>query len=101
MVGAIFGSVSRNKDATLILQRGNITMKYRRLGRCGLKLGELSLGAGNWGYKAMDEKMIGETVALALDAGINYLDNAQSYTNGLAEEIMGRLFRKLNLRRVS
>jgi voltage-dependent potassium channel beta subunit len=76
-------------------------MQYRRLGRCGLKLSELSLGAGNWGYKAMDEKMIGETVALALDAGINYFDNAQSYTNGLAEEIMGRLFRKLNLRRVS
>jgi len=76
-------------------------MQYRRLGRCGLKLSELSLGAGNWGYKAMDEKMIGETVALALDAGINYFDNAQSYTNGLAEEIMGRLFRRLNLRRVS
>lgn len=75
-------------------------MQYRRLGRCGLKLSELSLGAGNWGYQAMDERAIAETVAIALDAGINYFDNAQSYTNGLAEEIMGRLFRKLALPRV-
>ena len=75
-------------------------MHYRRMGRCGLKLSELSLGAGNWGHKAMDEKAVAETVAIALDAGINYFDNAQSYTNGNAEEIMGRLFRKLALPRV-
>lgn len=75
-------------------------MQYRRLGRSGLKLSELSLGAGNWGYQAMDENAVRETVALALDAGINYFDNAESYTGGRAEEIMGRVFKCLNLPRL-
>lgn len=75
-------------------------MEYRRMGRSGLKLSALSLGAGNWGYQGMNESAVAETVAIALDAGINYFDNAQSYTNGLAEEIMGRLFKKLALPRV-
>lgn len=75
-------------------------MEYRRMGRSGLKLSALSLGAGNWGYQSMDEKAVAETVAIALDAGVNYFDNGQSYTNGVAEEIMGRLFKKLALPRV-
>lgn len=75
-------------------------MEYRRMGRSGLKLSAFSLGAGNWGYQGMTESAVAETVSIALDAGINYFDNAQSYTNGVAEEIMGRLFRKLALPRV-
>ena len=75
-------------------------MEYRRMGRTGLKLSALSLGAGNWGYQTMDEKAVAETVAIALDAGVNYFDNAQSYTNGIAEEIAGRLFKKLSLPRI-
>ncbi|ROZ69211.1 aldo/keto reductase [Ramlibacter sp. WS9] len=75
-------------------------MQYRRLGRSGLKLSELALGAGNWGYQGMNENAVRETVALALDAGINYFDNAESYTGGRAEEIMGRVFRSLKLPRL-
>lgn len=75
-------------------------MQYRRLGRCGLKLSELSIGAGNWNLRTLDEKTIAEAVSIALDAGINYFDNAQSYGNGQGEEIMGRLFKSLNLPRI-
>ncbi len=75
-------------------------MQYRRVGRSGLKVSALAFGAGNWGYQAMDEKRVRECVAVALDAGINYFDNAQSYTNGQAEQIMGRVFKALNLPRV-
>ena len=75
-------------------------MQYRRMGRSGLKLSALSLGAGNWGAKGMGETEVTETVALALDAGINYFDNAQSYGRGVAEEIMGRVLKKLKLPRI-
>ncbi len=75
-------------------------MQYRRLGRSGLKLSELSIGAGNWDLRKLDERTIAEAVAVALDAGINYFDNAQSYGNGQGEEIMGRLFKSLSLPRV-
>jgi voltage-dependent potassium channel beta subunit len=60
----------------------------------------LGLGAGNWGYLGMDEKNAAECVAIALEQGINYFDNAQSYTNGQAELIMGRIFKRLALPRI-
>ena len=75
-------------------------MQYRRVGRSGLKVSAIALGAGNWGYRDMDEKRVRECVAIALDEGINYFDNAQSYTNGRAEDIMGRVFKSLKLPRV-
>ncbi len=75
-------------------------MQYRRMGRSGLKLSALSLGAGNWGSQGMQEPEVTETLAIALDAGINYFDNAQSYGRGEAEEIMGRVLKKLKLPRI-
>jgi voltage-dependent potassium channel beta subunit len=75
-------------------------MEYRRVGRSGLKVSVFGLGAGNWGYLDMDERKAAECVTIALEQGINYFDNAQSYTNGQAERIMGRIFRQLALPRV-
>lgn len=69
-------------------------MKYNRLGTCGLKVGQLSLGAGNWGT-GMDDSSVRETMALAFDHGINYFDNAESYGDGRAEESMGRVLKTL------
>jgi aryl-alcohol dehydrogenase-like predicted oxidoreductase len=48
----------------------------------------------------MDEAAVRETVARALDSGINHFDNAQSYTQGTAEEIMGRVFKAMKPPRV-
>lgn len=75
-------------------------MRYKRLGRCGLKVGELSLGAGNWGVGTMDDKLVREMMALAMDMGIIYFDNAESYGNGASEECMGRVLKTLNWPRV-
>lgn len=74
-------------------------MEYRRVGRSGLKVSAIALGAGNWGY-SMDEKAVTESMAIALDHGANYFDNAQSYANGQAETIMGRVLARLKLPRV-
>ena len=75
-------------------------MKYKRLGRCGLKVGEISLGAGNWGIGAMDDKAVRELMALAMDHGVIYFDNAESYGDGASEECMGRVLKTLNWPRV-
>lgn len=54
-------------------------MNYRQLGRCGLKVGDFSLGAGNWSLGPMDESAVREMLAAAMDLGIIYFDNAESY----------------------
>jgi aryl-alcohol dehydrogenase-like predicted oxidoreductase len=73
-------------------------MEYRLLGNSGLKVSALSLGTstfggGNeffraWGQVEVDEAK--RLVALCLDSGINLFDTADVYSNGLAEEILGK-----------
>ena len=73
-------------------------MEYRLLGRSGLKVSALSFGAatfggGNeffaaWGNTGVDEAR--RMVDLCLDAGVNLFDVANGYSNGLAEEILGK-----------
>ncbi|MDI4643633.1 aldo/keto reductase [Cohnella hashimotonis] len=75
-------------------------MQYRRLGRTGLKVSEVSLGTmafGRW----IDEKASGEVLDTALEAGINLIDTADVYGSGMdngdrsrfgeSEGILGRL----------
>jgi len=70
-------------------------MHYRRLGRTGLKVSEISLGAWiTFGGQLGEEAAI-ELIHAAYDQGINYLDNADMYANGMAEEYMGRAIKDL------
>src|SRR5450759_2520212 len=70
-------------------------MHYRRLGRSGLKVSEISLGSWiNFGGQ-VDEKVAAELVRAAYDQGVNYFDNADSYANGQSEIIMGKAVRGL------
>jgi len=64
-------------------------MEYRRLGRAGLKVSELSLGSWVTFSFQLDEKAARELMAAAYDAGINFFDNAEVYAAGKSEEIMG------------
>lgn len=70
-------------------------MHYRRLGRSGLKVSEISLGSWVTFGSQVDEKTATELVRAAYDLGVNYFDNADVYANGLAEEIMGKAIRTL------
>jgi aryl-alcohol dehydrogenase-like predicted oxidoreductase len=70
-------------------------MEYRRLGRTGLKVSEvcagtMTFGRSDWG---IDEKQSGELVDLAIDAGVNFFDTANSYSEGESETILGKLVR--------
>jgi len=64
-------------------------MQYRRLGSSGLQLSALSFGAWVTFGTAVDRKAARELIACAYDHGVNYFDNAEVYSRGEAERIMG------------
>lgn len=70
-------------------------MHYRRLGRTGLKVSEISLGAWVTFSSQLDEQAAIDLLHAAYDQGINFFDNADSYGKGLAEEVMGRAIKSL------
>jgi voltage-dependent potassium channel beta subunit len=76
-------------------------MNYRRLGRSGLRLSELSFGSWVTYGNQMDERVARECMAAAYDAGVNFFDNAEVYAKGNAETIMGDALKKLGWRRAS
>lgn len=71
-------------------------MQYRNLGRSGLKVSELSFGAWVTFANQLEVKQAIELMALAYDAGVNFFDNAETYADGIAEQIMGKALRKLS-----
>jgi aryl-alcohol dehydrogenase-like predicted oxidoreductase len=66
-------------------------MEYRTLGRTGVKVSPLCLGAmmfGAWGTSDHDEAI--RIIHRGLDAGINFIDTADVYSFGESEEIVGK-----------
>jgi 1-deoxyxylulose-5-phosphate synthase len=64
-------------------------MRYKRLGRTGLKVSEICLGTMTFGSQA-DEQASRAIVRRALDAGVNFFDTANVYNAGVSEEFTGR-----------
>lgn len=66
-------------------------MEHRPLGRTGVSVSKLCLGAmmfGDWGTKDHDESI--RIIHRALDAGINFIDTADAYSAGESEQIVGK-----------
>jgi voltage-dependent potassium channel beta subunit len=76
-------------------------MNYRRLGRSGLKVSELSFGSWVTYGNQLGESAARECMAAAFDAGVNFFDNAEVYAKGNAESIMGEALKRLGWRRSS
>ncbi len=76
-------------------------MHYRRLGASGLQLSVLSFGSWVSFHKQIDDKMAGDLMGMAYDAGINFFDNAEVYALGESEKMMGRMFKKKKWDRTS
>jgi len=70
-------------------------MHYRRLGKSGLKVSELSLGAWITFGNQVDEARAAEIIKAAYDQGVNYFDNADVYAAGAAEIVMGKAIKDL------
>ena len=76
-------------------------MNYRRLGKAGLKVSELSLGASVTYGQQVGEDRARECMAAAYDAGVNFFDNAEGYAGGQAEVVVGHVIKQLGWRRES
>jgi voltage-dependent potassium channel beta subunit len=75
-------------------------MQYRRLGRAGLQVSELSLGSWVTYHNQVDTKAATEMLAAAFDAGVNFFDNAEVYAQGESEVVMGKAFKALGWNRL-
>jgi 1-deoxyxylulose-5-phosphate synthase len=80
-------------------------MKYKNLGRTGLKVSELCLGCMSFGVPergdhpwTLPEEQSRQILRQAVDAGINFFDTADTYSDGTSEEIVGRALKDFTRR---
>ena len=76
-------------------------MEYRRMGKTGLQLSILSYGSWITFAKQVDDTVSDQLMGLAYDSGINFFDNAEVYSRGESEKMMGRILKKKNWERSS
>jgi voltage-dependent potassium channel beta subunit len=76
-------------------------MNYRRLGKSGLQVSELSLGSWVTFGKQVDQKDAIAIMKRAYEAGINFFDNAEGYEAGVSEALMGEALANLGWSRDS
>jgi aryl-alcohol dehydrogenase-like predicted oxidoreductase len=78
-------------------------MEFRQLGKSGLKVPALCLGTGTFGggnefFRAWGETDVKEAtrlVEVCLEAGVNFFDTADVYSQGLSEEILGKAIQQV------
>lgn len=86
-------------------------MRYNQLGRTGLKVSEICLGAMTFGggedagiwqaIAAVDQDGVDAIVGRAIEAGVNFIDTADVYSAGQSEQLLGQCLRNLGVRRES
>ena len=76
-------------------------MQYRRLGRSGLQVSELSLGSWVTYHNQVDTAAAREMLAEAMGAGVNFFDNAEAYAGGKSEVVMGEAIKALKWPRLN
>lgn len=74
-------------------------MKYRFLGRSGLKVSALSFGSWVTFGDQIDEDIAYNCMKEAYDAGVNFFDNAEAYSEGQSEKMMGNIIKKAGWKR--
>jgi voltage-dependent potassium channel beta subunit len=70
-------------------------MNYRRMGKTGLKLSEISIGAWLTFGRNVDEQEATKILHKAYELGVNFFDNADVYAGGQAELVMSKAIRGL------
>ena len=76
-------------------------MDYRRLGNAGVSVSELSFGSWVTYGRQVDVDAAVTCMRAAYDAGVNFFDNAEVYSSGKSEEVMGAALKQLGFRRGS
>jgi len=80
-------------------------MKYKNLGKTGLKVSQLCLGCMTFGVPdrgdhpwTLPEEQSRQVIRKAVDSGINFFDTANAYSDGTSEEIVGRALKDFTRR---
>lgn len=68
-------------------------MEYRRMGKTGLQLSVLSYGSWVTFAKQIDDTASDKLMSIAYDNGVNFFDNAEVYSRGESEKMMGRVLK--------
>lgn len=76
-------------------------MKYRRLGKSGLQVSELSLGSWLTFGKQIGDDVAEKLMITAYEQGVNFFDNAEIYARGQSEIVMGNILKKTGWERSS
>jgi len=81
-------------------------MKYKILGSTGLKVSTICLGTMNYGGKGffnymgnLNQTAVDEQIRTVAEAGVNFIDTANIYSEGLSEEMIGQSLKNLSLKR--
>jgi aryl-alcohol dehydrogenase-like predicted oxidoreductase len=81
-------------------------MTYKILGNTGLKVSTLCLGTMNYGGKGffgymgnLDQDKVDEQIKTAIEAGVNFIDTANIYSEGLSEVMIGQAIKNLSINR--
>ena len=74
-------------------------MEYRYLGKSGLQVSALSLGAWVTYGGQVGEEIAYQCMEAAIKAGVNFFDNAEAYAHGEAETVMGKVIKKAGWKR--
>jgi voltage-dependent potassium channel beta subunit len=74
-------------------------MEYRHLGKSGLQVSSLSLGAWVTYGNQVGEEVAHECMEAAYQAGVNFFDNAEAYAGGKAETVMGNVLKRTGWKR--
>lgn len=81
-------------------------MKYNKLGNTGILVSELCLGTMTFGGKGfwtaigqLPQDEVNQIVKTSLDGGINFIDTANAYSEGLSETMLGEALKKLGVPR--
>lgn len=76
-------------------------MNYRKLGKWGLQVSELSLGSWLTFGKQIGNNIAKDLMVAAYDNGINFFDNAEIYSRGQSEVVMGEILKETQWQRDS
>ncbi|KAF8647253.1 hypothetical protein AX16_006821 [Volvariella volvacea WC 439] len=81
-----------------------MSVEYRKLGRCGLRVsvpivGAMSFGSKEWRPWVIEEEETFKILKAAWDKGINTIDTANVYSNGFSEAIIGKFLAKYEIPR--
>lgn len=65
-------------------------MEYRQLGKAGVRVSVIGLGTNRFGSPEVGQEEVSRIIQAALDAGVNFIDTANTYSEGRSEETLGQ-----------